>query len=645
MKRIWAVAVLDVRRLGFGLVSAALMFGLVPSLASGLGATVSIALVLIGLLVIVGLACGGTFGSDFAEGKGSFFFARPLPAGALIAGRAIAVVALATTAFVAAMAANWISTSDRSQWQFFVLDIRHAEALVASWSLALFMSVGVAAQGRTQSVKWGPREYFLAPFRLALSLLASLVPFGLFADMMVRAYSTPTPAKILFGSFVVAAFVSSCLAIIEGRADRSRMTRFLNLGVTAYVVLAVVVISASWTYVLHPGPGAITRVVGAEGSPDGRSAYLQATVDRGDPKWFSPVFVLDVASGEARLMDADPDQGPWTSMDGGTVAWSSATPYFFRPVWRYLSADSTFRVKTPAGDPFPLPLPSKFRQSFSREVSARIGPGFETLGRVLPNNDGTVFAIEWDRHLTLTSRASGELTDLELGADSVLDAAFIPSGDLRIAVSGPRPSGPAIEIKDISPATKGTRVVATLQGGPNASVQFDAKAARAIMSVNPRAGRTTMTLVDLSNPAAQPQGSVLISEGIQPNALFLSDGRIAAMSGGRAHGPLLVFSASGALVSQFPITDVLAHLTANEMFPGVLAVTGYDNGIRLLLVDGANGSIVRSLPRTTAITTWRSRLAPPPAGSPAARLLLMEDKLYELPSLTAEPRLLAPLPR
>ena len=76
------------------------------------------------------------------------------------------------------------------------------------------------------------------------------------------------------------------------------------------------------------------------------------------------------------------------------------------------------------------------------------------------------------------------------------------------------------------------------------------------------------------------------------------------------------------------------------MFPGVLGVSTTGFTEELSLIDIESGAIMRRLPGFHSPgNAWNS----PPAGSPAARLLQSSDgKLYELPSLTAEPRQLLP---
>lgn len=86
---------------------------------------------------------------------------------------------------------------------------------------------------------------------------------------------------------------------------------------------------------------------------------------------------------------------------------------------------------------------------------------------------------------------------------------------------------------------------------------------------------------------------------------------------------------------------------AGEMFPGVLAVQQSTlTAQELVLIDCATGAVLRRIrdmrsPLGYQSNTWR--IEKPPPGSPAARLVESKDgKLYNLASLTAEPRLLLP---
>ena len=75
--------------------------------------------------------------------------------------------------------------------------------------------------------------------------------------------------------------------------------------------------------------------------------------------------------------------------------------------------------------------------------------------------------------------------------------------------------------------------------------------------------------------------------------------------------------------------------------------TGKFAPMDLTLVDSATGAVVRRLSAMQSPLMYHQYSRRPPAplpGTAGARLLTSQGKLYELPSLTAEPRLLLPLP-
>ncbi len=653
MRKTLAVALLDCRRLGFGVVSAALVAGLGPSLASGLGlhgADTSATIILGWAFAFVGLAAGGSFGNDFADGRSSFFFARPLSAGVLIAGRFGALLALAASAFFSFMVSYWLSSRGREGFTFWVLTRVHAEALASCWAVSLFFGLATAARGRRTEAAGGMRAAVLIPLRLGLSFGAFLLMFGLFADLVLRAYRNDfTPIRVFVESWVVASFVASCVAITAGRTEPLRIARFQSNVMLAHFVLVSVSVVGAWTYVLHPGPEAFQRVeYPSFGSPDGRAAFVFTAVGRGDGKSFKPVFALDIASGQARRLNADPDQGPWTSDDGATLVWSEATPFFFRPLWRYVGGATTFRVRTSSGEVAVLPMPRNLPDfTRARDLSDFGG----AVDRVLPAPDGDVFAILWDRHLTFTSRSRGELSDVNLGPGRpfVRAMAFLPSGELRAAVSRRDGSGPSVEFADIDPRSGSIRPVVSMKVENPARIQFDAPVARALLTSMTLRGRgASIILVDLNRAGGEPGSTVLLNDVFFPTAIFLADGRIAAGSGGSVRAwekrTLRIFSPAGQMVGDTPLGEGLAPSLGGEMFPGVLGVRTGRFTEDLSLMEVASGAVVRRLPGFSALLSFFG--SPPPPGTPAARLLQSADgKLYELPSVTAEPRLLLPLGR
>ena len=655
MRKILAVALLDFRRLAFGLVSGALVAGLIPSLASGLGAKVQVGAILAVAFVVVGIAAGATFGSDFTDGKSSFFFARPLPTGVLIAGRFAALLTLTAAAFFSFMTSFWISSSDRSAWNLSVLTQFHAEVLLSAWAWSLFISLAGAVRGRGVRVEGGMRAMLMIPVRLSLSMGAFLLVFGLFADLVLRAYFNDfRPIKFFGLSWVAASLVASCVAIAGGRTERLRISQFQGRVMAAHFALVSMVVVGAWIYVLHPGPEAIQRIdYPTWGSNDGRSAFVSGRVDRGDGLTFKPVFILDIASGQAQRLNADPYQGPWISADGGTMVWSAATPFFFRPLWRRMGGSTSYRVKTASGQVSPLPMPRKLSDFSSVRDLTRFG---DSVSWVLPSTDGDVFAIRWDRHLTFTSRSRGEMSDIEEplpGSSGVWEgvnlqgAVFLPSGDLRATRARRDASGVrSLNVIDIDPRSGSMKSVASIRLDGPVRVQLDAKAARALLTSATQPGRgASISLVDI-NGGGEARPTVLLNDVLSPTANFLADGRIAATSGGSVGAwnkrALKVFSPAGQLVRDIPIGDGVAPRLGNEMFPGILALGASGFTDELSLVDLESGAVVRRIPNVFP-PLWFFQSTTPP-GTPAARLLQSRDgRLYELPSINAEPRLLLPL--
>ena len=130
-----------------------------------------------------------------------------------------------------------------------------------------------------------------------------------------------------------------------------------------------------------------------------------------------------------------------------------------------------------------------------------------------------------------------------------------------------------------------------------------------------------------------------------PGAIFLEDGRIAASTGGSAGAwqkrAVKIFSPAGQALLDAPIGEGMAPRLGREMFPGILGARLEMFSEELSLLDATSGAVTRRIPNMNS-PGWFLKTTSPP-GTPAARLLLSRDgKLYDLPSVTAEPRLLLP---
>ena len=452
--------------------------------------------------------------------------------------------------------------------------------------------------------------------------------------------------RLFFAAWVVGGLVASLVAIVFGRTERLRIARFQNRVMLGHLALTVAVVLATWSYVLHPGPRAIRLVTRAQGSPDGAFAYVQTQVDRGDPSTFKPTFLLDLAAGRSLLLNADPFQGPWPSADGRLMVWSEATPFFFRPIWRLVGGTTSLRVQKEGVDVQPLPLP--------RRMTERFAPGTEyfinSVESVLPSPDGSVFAIVGNRRLTFVSRTTGERPDVDFGsgAPSLRAMAFVPSGALRTLLVRNGSAGPLLEWADIDPASNRVTKIASTEAGGQVRVQFNRKATSALLTVTGgNAARSSLSLmrVDDADPAAA-RPTVLLPETPVPRAIFLADGRIATTSGGMHQTVLKVFSATGAPLLSTALSDGVATIEA-EMFPGLVAI-GMGLTREIAIVDCSNGNIVRRIPGMTSPISYAfasPNVPAPPPGTPGARLLLSQGKLFDLATPSAEPRLLLPVAR
>lgn len=646
MNMIWAVALLDFRRLGFGVLSGALIAGLTPALASGLGVKVPLDVMLALALGLTGVAAGGYFGSDFADGRGSFFFARPLPMIALIGGRIAALLGLAAASFVAFMASSWLARNELSDWSLSVIGWSHAQVLAVTWSLALYASLAIAASGRNRRHEWKWRDALTVPVRLLLILAGAIGIFGLFADLMVRAYASPGPVRLMFGSWIVAAAIASLVAIAAGRTEGMRIARFQHIVVFTHLVLVSVVVVAAWTYVLNPGTKAIRSVSHVMSSPDGSTAWATTTVDRGDATQYSPIFALNLASGDVTHLKSDPNQGPWPSADGQTTVWSAASPIFFRPIRALVGASTPFRVRGAGGEVQPLPIPARLAPGFRGRGSADFASGIYS---VVPSPGGDVLAALGAR-LTLITRTGEDRGDVDFGKEKSLfhGLVFAPSGALRVALGRPKATPPSIEFVDVDTRTLKVTPLGSVPAA-FARVHFNRAGTQAILTISGDQYKTiAVSLLDLQSrplPAQRP----LVPEGPTSwsGAVFLADDRIVTLTGARDHAVLRVFTSAGEPALELPMGEGHAMLSG-EMFPGVVAVhTGKYAPMDLTLIDCATGAVVRRISGMTSslLSHQFPRRSPAPLpGTAGARLLLSQGKVYELASLTAEPRLLLPLP-
>ena len=655
MRKILAVAVLDIRRLWMAVGAFGVAVGILPALAKGVGTKMRPDDIFPFVFGITALVAGGAFGADFAEGKPSFFFARPLSTLTLLMGRIAALAGLLVSACGGFVLSHWLSARQTLAESFVPITAKDLWALGVAWAISLFFSLGISANTR-QSSRPGLSFVWVAPLRLVAVLGTTALMFGLFTDIVMRAYDSPTPMKLLFGSYLAAAFLVSCVAIELGRTDRLTITRVMNIGMYLYTTLICVVVVIAWLYILHPGPSAITSVTDALVSTDGRVAFVSARVNRGDAK-FRPYFSVDLGSGEVQRLTADRPTGPnnydgppwlWQSADGNTKVWCEESPIMFRLLRWVLTRSSTFRYQTSFGEskPFPLPLVLEATKEFEDEL---VMGGMPV--DVLPASNGEVFAVasttyrdgRAERHLSFMSPSRGQISD-SIFSRRIATWAFLPSGRLRVVAVVRMGEGRDLQILDVDPATAKTTVVAAEDAGTSVWARFNRSATKALIISGPIAERT-VALVDLEGTPRAPTRTLATGKGINLAAMFLMDGRVAVLVARPPEAELKIFSPEGKALLDLPL-GVGGSWLGGEPFTNVVSLSRMLNGApEVDLVDTTSGKTLRRIPGLRPVASWARPLPPTPADSPGARLFMSYDeKLYILPSLTEEPRLMLPRP-
>jgi len=648
MRPILAVATLDLRRLWMPVVAAGVALGLFPSLTGGLPVHASAQDTFPFALGIAAVIAGACFGLDFGENRPSFFYARPLSTPALFAGRVAALAALVVLSIGAFLTAQWLSGLVWAADPMVRIQRWHAQVIATAWSVALFFALAAAAQTR-QHAPIGLGAFILGAVRMIAVLAVTALMVGLVADIVMRAYERPTPVIILMRSYVIAGFIASCIAIELGRTNRLRIIQILTLAMYVHTTIAGIAVLGAWFYVLRPGPGAITGVVGGQGSPDGGAAYVDARVDRGGTH-YSPRFRVDLSTGEVRRQDRGglnafrDELWQWSSRDGATQVWTDQIPMLLRGARLLFQRSSPLHFQSRFEAEQSLPLPNDLTLAFDWELS---GLPME----ILPSSGGEVFAFYWSNkagpRLAFVSPARGQL--------SVVDPAkvfrarawiFLPSGKLRVAFQHRIEKVEEIQFVDIDPATGEITPVATApigRIGESFSVRFDESAFRALVETGPANERTALLLTLDGSPQPTIQ-TLAMARQVNLEAGLLADGRIAVVVKQPPTAELRLFSTAGEPLVTVALGDRGVTTIGSEPFPNVLMVsTPLYAPPMVRFFDTTTGRLLRELEGfrvPSAFSSWNSRPAPP--ASAGSRLLLKGETLYLLPSMTEAPRPLLP---
>jgi len=651
MSKVIAVAMLDVKRLWAPIVGAGILMGILPTLAMLIGrldrSTPSLPFAfLAGAAFLTAIICGFFFGTDFADGKPSFFFARPLPTATLLSGRIVAVIALCLASAAAFSLAYGLTGRIHLADVFRQITPLRLAVLPAAWSVMLFMALARVTSTR-QTAKKTVGYIALQLARVAVSAGFSAIFLGLFFDVFLRAINSRSAIMLLFGSYAAAALVIACLAIDRGRTDRLRISRVLVVGTYVQTALVGLIVTITWLYLLHPPPSAMREITTVVGSPDGRVAYVAAHVDRGG-RDYQPFFSVNLDSGAVERLATEYDNGwrPWLwhSRDGSTKVWAEQRPLLFGLTQRALLGGSTFRFQTAFGQPQVLPLPDDMELESS----------FPLIERpiVLPASGSDVVGVLWNNHgsgqkLAFVSPSRGQLSLIDLGQQhrAVSAWAFGSPGHLRAGSTVGSGTDRRMQVIDIDVATGAISTLTDQIIGETPRFHFSATADRALVVSGPADARTVslFSLDEPSLPAAE------LVTGVRDNNLqdgFLAEGTIAVIVRQPPTSELRLFSSHGKLLFTVPLGVGYSTL-GNQPFANTVTVATNRGGEHVLsFIDATTGAIVRQMagyyvPQTIAAWFWYE--TPPAPGTPGARLLMSNDRrLVMLPSLSEEPRQLLP---
>jgi hypothetical protein len=171
------------------------------------------------------------------------------------------------------------------------------------------------------------------------------------------------------------------------------------------------------------------------------------------------------------------------------------------------------------------------------------------------------------------------------------------------------------------------------------SVRFDESASKALVMAGSPSERTAMLLTLDGSP--QPTIRTLAAvKQVNLEAGLLADGRIAVVVRQPPTAELRLFSNAGQPLLTIPL-GAGSTTIGSEPFPNVLMVsTWLASTPSVRLFDTTTGRLLRQVEGFHALRNSE----PAPPASAGSRLLLKQETLYLLPSMTEAPRPLLPRP-
>lgn len=578
--------------------------------------------ILLGAAVIVG---------DTREKRISFYFSRPVPSGALWAGKLLAAIVITLAAAFLAFAPGWLSgtTHARSLWGFDATPGRMALAALVLAVLCVLGSHAVVTVGRLRS-PWVALDLILAPALvfLAAVFLRSLLrnSWSEYSDAAVN----PVAAAmiLLAAAFIVALVLATFFQVAEGRTDARRAHGAFSLVLFGISGAAVILVGGyTWWCASASATSLVTVAGGVQTAPSG--PWIAAEGPLG--AWRGAgTFLFDSASGRSLRLRG---YTAVFSQDGTHAAWGEPRFGFFeRKTNLYI-----FIADLSKGRP--------------------VATGLETAGwsDLTLSPDGTRLAVR-DEKTIAAFDISDPSNPRQLAVFQVESErrrlAFVDADTLRVfprTTNGQKSTGHQLEVTEFSLPSKKSLVTGRFDREtlPYLRLSPDARffVGTRRLTDDPH-GKQALTLHDGRTGALV---TTLAEDLRSPQLRFMSDGRIvvAGIAGPRAG--LLIFEGKKAPPRALDLGPVGRIALGGEIAPGRVAValnakdsSNFATGLgwKVVSADAGSGAVAPLadglIPASVFQGWWLTPVLPPAeAGSPASSLFLdADDRLVRLDPAT-----------
>ena len=528
----------------------------------------SLALVLfLAFPIAAAIAVGSSLvGRDLAEGRLSFYFSRPLSAGALWAGKFLGGAILVAGAFLCCYIPLALSGGGIGR-----------EA-VGIWLLAL---VGLMAFAHTISSMYrSGSRLFALDLSLGAVLVTVIVVQVRHLGIAGAGHVLLTTAALPFDLAVAAAAMLAAAAaqLAYGRADARRGHVALSATVWTLALAAVAALALWSRWVLGVTPaevGDIRHPLLA--APSGSALLFKGAPERGRAG-FSPVFLMDGESGSYVRLAPERVTFPAFTADGSAAVWVAPAVSW----WWYVAPEPG------------LLFPGAEARRAALAV-ARLGHGAPVVEeRALEPPDAELaLALDGDGQWVLVSgRAGVSLVDIASGrlvADAPLSniwaADFLPGGAVRFYQTPRDGLEHAFVVLDWTPKD-GKRV-------EKARVPVDPRvfllARRGDLAVV-STGMRGKAIIDAASGTVQRLDSA--TADLPGVALVLSSGLVALSLGEEVR----IVTRGGDTVARLPLERGSLACALREPAPGELAVglwTLAQDRRRTVFVDAVTGAVRR----------------------------------------------------